>query len=124
MNDLVESWSEEDKAWLAAKVDPKLQTVAARHGRKLFVFVMQSGAFNFALSTLLVNVRHPEGQQMLATMSKIANEMSNMALSTIEKTKEEFLECRGDIERCMALADAGNKGKGERVSAGGILLDS
>ena len=124
MNDVAAGWSEEDRDWLKKHVPEELQTIAVRHGRQLFSIVMQAGAAIFALTTLNANIRHPQLSPMIATLTKIFDQFCQRAVKGAGCTVEQFHECKGDIERLAALRDTGNKKVGERVSKGGIILDS
>lgn len=124
LTDIAASWSEEDRDWLKKHVPEELQTIAVRHGRQLFSLVMQAGAATFALTTLNANIRHPQLSPMIATLTKIFDQFCQRAVKEAGCTVEQFHECKGDIERLAALRDAGNKKVGERISKGGIILDS
>lgn len=124
LGELTESWAVEDKNWLNVHVPMNLRTVAARHGRQLFTLVMRAGATSHCLSTLAVNVQHMELKKMLSLVGKTVDELLQAVLKAQGNSIEQFKECQRDIERVAALQDAGQRLPGERVSKGGIILDS
>lgn len=121
---VLDGWSEEDRDWLKKHVPEELQTIAVRHGRQLYTIVMQAGAATFALTTLSANIRHPQLSPMIVTLTKIFDQFCQRAVKGAGCTVEQFHECKNDIERLAALKDAGQRLPGERVSKGGIILDS
>lgn len=124
LTEATKDWSEEDKAWLEKHVPDTLKTIAVRHGRQLYTIVMQAGAATFALTTLHANVRHPQLSQMIGTLTKLFDQFCQRAVKGANHNIEQFIECKADIERLASLQDSGAKLPGERVSAGGIILDS
>ncbi len=117
-------WSEEDKAWLAKHVPEMLRTVAVRHGRPLFQVVMSAGAAEYALTWLAQTARHPEVAQKLAVLSGVFDTFCKKAIRGVGKEEKDFHECKADVERVAALKDTGKGGPNEKVSKGGIVLNS
>lgn len=118
------NWSQEDIAWLARLAEP-MRPLAIRHGRKLWSLTMQANALQHSLGILGSQGRGNRAIAGAANMiSKCYNDAATLALQAIGKSMADFQECRGDIERLIALLDSGVRKAGERVSKGGIVLDS
>ena len=122
--DLTLEWSAEDRVWLAEKVPEGFRPVAARWGRALYQICMSAGMAQFILTTFAANVRHPQLTPMISNLAPIMDGLCRGALKGEGKTLKEFQECKTDLERVMALMDAGQRLPGDRVSKGGIVLDS
>jgi hypothetical protein len=126
-------WNAEDQAWLERVKPEVLQAVAKRHGRTLFALVWQTEMIQGALNVMVQNAegiskwgmqRQAEGlMQVAQVLSSAADQMCKTALAGHGLALEQFAECKQDIERAMALAQ-GAKGPKDRVSKGGIILDS
>lgn len=124
LGELTENWSDKDKNWLNVHVPGNLRTIAARHGRELFSLVMQAGAATHVLTVLHSNVKHPELQSMLRNLTKMMDSLCQKAIKGEGLTLQQFVECKRDVERMAVLQDSGNRLPGDRVSKGGIILDS
>lgn len=116
-------WSEEDQKWLAEKVPANLHTIALRHGRKLFSLTMQAGAATHCLTVLLNAIQAMEGKRMVTMLSRNMDDLFQVSLKHFGYTVEQFLECKGDVERMVELSEAA-KPADKRISKGGIILDS
>lgn len=124
-DDPLAAWSAEDKIWLEEHVPEGLRPVAVRHGRTLFQWVMMAGAANHALMILSNQTRGNQACRRACTMlENTMNSYLHSILEMGEKKLEHWAECKGDIERVAALQDTGKKQPGDRMSAGGIILDS
>lgn len=121
----LDSWSDVDKEWLEKHVPENIKPVAVRHGRKLFQLVMMAGACNRALIVIGSQAR---GNKAIAQASFVLQQtldtMARALLLNNELTDQMFLECKGDIERIAALADNGARQPNDKMSKGGIILNS
>ena len=119
----VPEMSEEDIKWLKGVHEP-LQPVAKRHGKSLFQIVIQAGIISEALGKISAQGRGNRaiGQGIMVLMGS-TDDLCKRALAGGGHTIAQFVECKGDIERIIALASVTHK-PGDRISAGGIILDS
>lgn len=119
----LEGWSPEDIAWLK-KLPEQLQPLAVRHGREVWSLAMQLGAARHAFGILLAQVR---GNRAATTASNMLAKVSDDLLKQVLRARgiplQKLLECHADIERLASLA-GGALAPGDRVSKGGILLNS
>ena len=114
----------EEEAWLLT-IPEALRPTAQRHGRPLFEFTMHLGAINHALGILQRQGRGNRAvQQALFVLQGAMDMLAKGALTAQGKTTANFIECKEDIERAAALADPATRGLEDRVSKGGIILDS
>jgi hypothetical protein len=127
-------FTEEELKWLE-HVRAELQPVARRHGAQLFQITWIAGLVGETLGQMGMTIRRLakwgfrrelealSRQQMILLQN--TNELCNRALRGIGKTPRDLKECKADIERTMALAQGGKQlQEGERISSGGIILDS
>jgi protein involved in temperature-dependent protein secretion len=118
-------WSAEDRAWLEKHVQEHLRLVAARYGRKLFSLVIIAGSCSFALNILASQTRgNRKATQAIQVAQNNITALVNSVLYFAGESVPKFLECRENIDLIISLQDAGQRLPGERVSAGGIVLDS
>jgi len=115
--------SEEDIKWVKGVHEP-LQPVAKRHGKSLFQIVIQAGMISEALGRIAAQGRGNRaiGQGVMVLLGA-TDDLCKRALAGGGHTLPQFIECKGDIERVIALASAVHK-PGDRISTGGIILDS
>ena len=117
-------WSTEDQAWLD-KQPATFQPIALRHGRELYEVVMAAGVTSHALRVLN---RHTRGnhacEQAISALISMTNVLATKAILGAGADMLKFAECKGDVERLAALADSGARQPDERVSPGGIILNS
>lgn len=121
----LKSWKPEDVAWLAT-VPEMLQGVARRHGRELFSIAMQSGGVMHAFGILNSQTRGNRAcAQACAVIGKSYDDLVKALLGKMGVKVEDLLACRRDIELVASLVDGGKQRQaGERMSKGGIILDS
>lgn len=121
----LDSWTELDKEWLEKHVPEILRPAAVRHGRKLFQLVMMAGACNHAL---IVIGNQARGNRAVSQASFVLqNSLDTMAKALLignGHTGEQYNECKEDVERIAALADNGSRQPNDKVSKGGIILNS
>lgn len=116
-------WSEEDKLWLEA-LPPVLQINARRYGRALFTLVMSAGVSGAALGKVLS--RNRGNREMHVAVQILQGQLSGLlerVLKAEGHTREQFENCRTDVERVGAIAMAAAQ-PGEKRSGGGIILES
>jgi hypothetical protein len=119
----VPEMSEADIIWLKGVHEP-LQPVARRHGKSLFQIVIQAGLISEALGRISAQGRGNRAiRQGIMVLMGSTDDLCKRALAGGGYTMAQFVECKGDIERVIALASAAHK-PGDRISAGGIILDS
>lgn len=126
VEELTAEWSEIDREWLT-HIPPNLQRIAVRHGRKCFAQVLMRGSCQHAVGIL---ARQTRGNAACAK----AGEMLTNAFTTLMQqlnaawglTEGQLQECDLDIQRFAALAQqaASTPKEGDRVSPGGIILNS
>lgn len=127
--------SEEDIKWLASVRPEELQPIARRHGRKMFACVWNAGMISETLGRLANTAMHVQkwGQkryaneigQAIPVLQVSIDQMTRLAIQGMGKELKDFMECKADIERTMSLLQGGKQvQEGERVSRGGIILDS
>ena len=123
--DTILSWSTEDRVWLAEKVPEALRPTAAIHGKPLYQITFSALVAQQLLSQL-VQLAGGNRQilNILAQLASIQDGLCKGALKGEGKTLKEFHLCRRDAERVLALMDHGQLRPGDRVSPGGIVLDS
>lgn len=116
-------WSQEDLALLKG-LPEEMQLVARRYGRVVWTLTMHSGAVQQGI--LIINAQARGNRRIaeaLAVISKAFNDTCLRALLGAGRSSRELFECRADLERLQSLMQGG-KQPGDRVSKGGILLDS
>lgn len=127
--------SEEDLKWLATVQPEALQPIARRHGRAMFACCWNAGVIGEALGRLLGTAQHcmKWGQKRYAQQIMQAVQVLQFSIDQITKQSiqgqgkelKHFVECKQDIERTMSLLQGGKQvQEGEKVSRGGIILDS
>lgn len=115
-------WIKEDIEWLKM-LQPVLQNVALRHGRRIFAMSMAVGMISEAFGVLgSLNHGNKRGLQALGVAGQISNNLLNMACEGYGVTGVQLAECKGDIERAIALVTAPMK-EGEHRSPSGIILN-
>ena len=134
-NGTEQAWSPEDTEWLKGVQPEALQLVAKRHGRTLFAITWQAGMISEGIGRLHhgatsvakwgMKRQVTEMLSALQVLMQITDQLCKTALAGYGLKAEQLLECKADIERAMALAQGGKQlQQGERVSKGGIILDS
>ena len=123
VEDATKDWSEKDKEWLEKHCPTRLKTIAVRHGRGMFQLVMRAGACTYALSLLAANARNSAVNAPLQMLGKSMDQMCQELIAAKGYTLEQFFECKQDVERVGELLAAGSN-PDERISKGGIILDS
>lgn len=122
LQEATKEWTLEDQKWLHT-VKPELRTIAARHGRALFIISMRAGQAQFALTTLFENTRHPQLKMMISQVTGMMDAFCKEALAGQKLTPKDLRECQEDIERLAAIK-SGATPEGANVSPGGIILNS
>ena len=120
---ICEGWSEEDEKWVEG-LNPVLQPIARRHSRELFQTVFQAGMISEALGAIQQHsMRNRRVLEAVQAMVPATDAMCKQALKANGRTLKDFMACKLDIERIMALS--GNTAvTGKGVSPSGIILDS
>lgn len=114
----------EEEKWLQT-LPEALRPTAQRHGRPLFEFTMRLGAVNHALGILQRQGRGNRAVgQALFVLQGAMDALAKGSIAGMEKQVKDYLECKEDIERAAALADPATRLPSDRVSKGGIILDS
>lgn len=122
IEDATKDWSEADREWLSKHCPERMRTIAVRHGRGMFQLVMRAGACTYALTLLAGNVKHPQLRPPILLLQRSLDQMCQELIAAKGLKVEQFMECRADVERLGELMSAGDPG--ERISKGGIILDS
>ena len=121
----LQGWSADDLEWLKM-VPEMLQPVARRHGRWLFSLTMQNGRAQHAAGIVARQGRgnralHGALQQLVLVL----DDLTKAGLAERKLEVRHLMECRKDIEVAASLAQGGKQLQpGDRVSPGGILLNS
>jgi len=114
----------EEERWLQ-NVPEALKPLVERHGPRLFRLTMSLGAINHALGIV---ARQGRGNraigQALFVLQGAIDGLAKESIAGMEKQVKDYLECKEDIERAAALADPGQRLPSDRLSKGGIILDS
>lgn len=119
----MQDWSEEDRVWLS-KVPKELKPIAQRHGRAMFQVVMYSGAVNHGFAVVgKIGGGDPRIAKAMGVMGKGFEFITLQAIEGLGGI-ERFKECKEDVERMLELAAQTRPLPGERISKGGIILDS
>lgn len=123
----LESWTAEERAWLKT-VPEALQNVAKSRGKMLFCITMQSGTAQTAVN-VLANIRGRESRRYvvphLQRLVYVLDDMTKSLLAAHGFTVQDMIECRKELEIAFSLANGGKQTQpGERVSKGGIILNS
>lgn len=121
--DALTSWPADDRVWLAEKVPEVLQPIAARHGKALYQICM-SALVAQQMLTIIAQVPNRAIQRVARDLASIQDGLCRGALKGEGKTLPQFHECKRDVERIVALMEHGQHAPGDRVSPGGIILDS
>lgn len=121
-----EGWPPEDKEWLG-HIPVNLRRIAVRHGRKVFAQVMLRGSTMHAVSIL---ARHTQSNNACKQAGGMLVQSFNTLFQQLNAqwgiTDAMLAECDQDIQRFAAIAQAApsTAKPGDRMSPGGIILDS
>lgn len=114
-----------DERWIRETVPEVLQGVARRHGKGLFMIVMQAGTSGVALGKIASQGRGNRTiGQAVGVLQQTLDYLCRGALRGAGKTLKDFHDCQRDVELIGSLSNGGQVAPGERVSKGGIVLDS
>lgn len=121
------TWTEEERAWLAT-VPEALKNVAKNRGKFLFCLTLQVGIGQTAVN-ILASIRGRENRRFvlphLQRLVPVLDDLTKVALASKGLTVQDMLDCRRELEVAHSLANGGKQVQpGERVSKGGIILDS
>lgn len=106
---LQKGWSQDDIFWLG-QIQVVLQPIALRHGRKLFALTMSAGMISEALGNIMkMGGRYKPVVHAVSVIQQVTNNLMVTALGGNGLTELQVMECKGDIERMMALSQAALK---------------
>lgn len=121
----LKDWSDEDKAWLA-KVPHQISHLAAKHGRKVTQWVIDSGNAAFALNQISrMTPGNRAATKAVLVLQKVLNDrMVELVTVHFAGGVKDFLTIKEEFDLALALQDTGQTRDGLRRSPGGIILDS
>jgi hypothetical protein len=121
----LKGWTPEELAWLAS-VPEALQPVARRNGKLLFCLAMQNGVTQVAVNRLASQLRgNRAGMTALRQVAATLDDLCKTTLRLSGRSIADMRGCQRECEVAHSLATGGKQLKeGDRVSPGGILLDS
>lgn len=125
--DSLAEWSAADRAWLDGQVPGQIRHLAVKHGRLLTQWVLNAGNSSYALGVLS---RQTRGNQAAGKAIAVTQGILNGFLTDLvtlhfgQDGVKQFMTIKAEFDIALALQDIGQQKEGDRVSKGGIILDS
>lgn len=108
--ELIKDWSDQDKDWLEKAIQENFRPIAAKRGRTCFGLVMQAGITSGAGQVIVNHSQHMgnklgnEQRHAMQTIANCVNDLLNAVAELKGVTKQQFEDCKKDIERMGALS--------------------